>query len=51
LSIGGGPDFLGIAAWVFDIYLGERLRGSSPNAAWVILENSIRATDEWGRKH
>jgi hypothetical protein len=51
LSIGGGPDFLGIAAWVFDIYLGERLRGSSPNAAWVILENSIRSTDEWRRKH
>ena len=51
LSISGGPDFLGIAAWVFDIYLGERLRGSSATAAWVILENSIRATDEWRRKH
>jgi hypothetical protein len=51
LSMAGGPDFLGIAAWVFDVYLGERLRGSSPTAAWVILENSIRATDEWRRKH
>jgi hypothetical protein len=51
LSISGGPDFLGIASWVFDIYLNERLRGSSANAAWVVLENSIRATDEWRRKH
>jgi Astacin (Peptidase family M12A) len=51
LSIAGGPDFLGIAAWVFDIYLNERLRGTSPTAAWVVLENSIRATDEWRRKH
>jgi hypothetical protein len=51
LSIAGGPDFLGIAAWVFDVYLNERLRGTSPNAAWQILENSIRATDEWRAKH
>jgi Astacin (Peptidase family M12A) len=51
LSIGGGPDFLGIAAWVFDVYLNERLRGTSPNAAWQVLENSIRATDEWRSKH
>lgn len=51
LSIGGGPDFLGIAAWVFDIYLSERLRGTSATAAWVILENAIRATDEWRAKH
>lgn len=51
LSIAGGPDFLGIAAWIFDIYLKERLSGSSPNAAWVITENAIRATDEWRGKH
>jgi hypothetical protein len=51
LSIAGGPDFLGIAAWIFDIYLRERLNGSSPNAAWVITENAIRATDEWRSKH
>lgn len=51
LSIAGGPDFLGIAAWIFDIYLSERLRGTSPAAAWVILENAIVATDEWRRKH
>jgi hypothetical protein len=51
LSIAGGPDFLGIAAWVFDVYLNERLRGTSPNAAWQMLENTIRVTDEWRSKH
>jgi hypothetical protein len=51
LSIAGGPDFLGIATWVFDIYLNERLRGISPGAAWLLTENAIRATDEWRSKH
>ena len=51
LSIAGGPDFLGIATWVFDIYLAERLNGISPNGAWTITENAIRATDEWRSKH
>jgi hypothetical protein len=51
LSIAGGPDFSGIATWIFDVYLSERLRGISPSAAWVITENAIRATDEWRRKH
>jgi hypothetical protein len=51
LSIAGGPDFLGIAAWVFDVYLSERLRGSSAAASWTITENAIRSTDEWRRKH
>jgi hypothetical protein len=51
LSIAGGPDFLGIAAWIFDVYLSERLRGASANAAWQLTENAIRATDEWRRKH
>jgi len=51
LSINGGPDFLGIATWVFDVYLNNRLRGASPVAAWTLTENAIRATDEWRRKH
>jgi hypothetical protein len=46
-----GPDFLGIATWVFDVYLNERLRGMSPGTAWVVTENAIRATDEWRSKH
>jgi hypothetical protein len=51
LSIAGGPDFLGIATWIFDIYLAERLNGISPNGAWTITENAMRATDEWRSKH
>lgn len=51
LSLNGGPDFIGIATWVFDVYLAERLRGTSVTAAWTVTENAIRATDEWRRKH
>jgi hypothetical protein len=51
LSISGGPDFLGIATWVFDVYLNERLRGASANASWVRVINAIQATDEWKSKH
>lgn len=51
LSLNGGPDFLGLATWVFDVYLSERLRGTSATAAWVLTQNAIRATDEWRRKH
>ena len=51
LSIAGGPDFLGIAAWIFDVYLSERLLGTSPTAAWVLTENAIRRTEEWRNKH
>lgn len=51
LSINGGPDFLGIAAWVFDVYLNERLSGGSSNVAWQRVVNAIQATDEWRVKH
>ena len=42
-----GRIFSGIAAWIFDVYLNERLHGTSPTAAWVVTENAIRATEEW----
>jgi hypothetical protein len=51
LSIANGPDFLGIATWIFDVYLSERLRGSSPNVAWTRVVNAIQETEEWKRKH
>jgi len=51
LSIAGGSDFLGIATWIFDVYLNQRLTGASPTAAWVVTSNAIRATDEWRQKH
>ena len=51
LSISGGPDFLGIAAWVFDVYLSERLSGGSSTLAWTRVVNAIQSTQEWKSKH
>lgn len=51
LSVDGGQDFLSLATWIFDVYLNERLRGSSENAAWALTENAIKSTEEWRRKH
>jgi Astacin (Peptidase family M12A) len=51
LSINGGPDFLGIATWVFDIYLSERLSGASPSVAWLRVVTAIQGTQEWRSKH
>lgn len=51
LSISGGPDFLGIATWVFDVYLNARLSGLSSGVAWTRVQDAIRATDEWRSKH
>jgi O-glycosyl hydrolase len=51
LSLDGGPDFLSLATWIFDVYLNERRRGTSESAAWVLTENAIKATDEWRRRH
>lgn len=51
LSISGGPDFLGIATWVFDVYLNARLSGVSAAASWSRVQDAIRATDEWRSKH
>ena len=42
LAPSGGPDFQALATWVFDVYLSERLRGISPAASWVVMENQIR---------
>jgi hypothetical protein len=51
LSISGGPDFLGIATWVFDVYLNARLSGVSASSSWARVQDAIRATDEWRAKH
>ncbi len=51
LSISGGPDFLGIATWVFDVYLNARLSGASASSSWARVQDAIRATDEWRSKH
>lgn len=51
LSLNGQPDFLGIAAWVVDVYLGARLGGAPPDAAWARVVSQIQATEEWRSKH
>jgi hypothetical protein len=51
LSLDGQPDFLGIAAWVVDIYMGLRLAGVSPDASWQQVMFEIQQTDEWKTKH
>ena len=50
-SIAGGSDFLGIATWLFDGYLNERLTGASDNVAWTRVVNAIYNAEEWKRKH
>ncbi|MGE3840421.1 MAG: M12 family metallopeptidase [Vicinamibacterales bacterium] len=51
LSLDGQPDFLGIAAWVVDVYMSDRLNGLAADAAWQHVVDDIRATDEWKSKH
>jgi hypothetical protein len=51
LSIGGAPDFEGVAAWIFDVYLNARLAGRSVEAAWAEVVRNIEASEEWKAKH
>jgi tartrate-resistant acid phosphatase type 5 len=51
LSIEGTPDFVGIAAWIFDIYLNARLGGTAVDTAWAQVVQNIEASDEWRAKH
>jgi Calcineurin-like phosphoesterase len=51
LSIDGAPDFLGIAAWIFDVYLNQRLAGRTTEAAWAEVVRNIQASEEWKAKH
>lgn len=51
LSINGAPDFLGIAAWIFDIYLACRSAGQGTEDAWNEVVVWISQSDEWRVKH
>ena len=51
LSIDGAPDFLGIAAWIFDVYLNARLAGRTGDVAWSEVVRNIEASEEWIAKH
>jgi hypothetical protein len=51
LSINGRPDFLGLAAWFFDIYINSRYAGMAPIEARYNVMANITRTDEWRAKH
>src|SRR5437660_3253138 len=51
LWINGHPDFEGLGAWVFDVYLRQRLKGDTEEQARQAIETAIRESDEWRVKH
>ena len=51
LSINGRPDFLGLAAWFFDIYINSRYTGLDEIGARFNVMANITQTDEWRMKH
>lgn len=51
LSINGGPDWEGVGAWLFDVYLQARVNGKSEGDARAAVVAAIRQTDEWKSRH
>ena len=51
LWIDGHPDFEGLSAWVFEVYLRSRLKGLTEEQAREAIVNAIRQSDEWRAKH
>ena len=51
LWIEGHPDFEGLSAWVFEVYLRSRLKGLTEEQAREAVMNGIRQSDEWRAKH
>jgi len=51
LWINGGPDWEGIGAWLFDVYLSARTKGTSPADARALYVDQIRHSGEWQAKH
>src|SRR5712692_799075 len=51
LWIGGHPDYEGLSAWIFDVYLRNRLKGMSEDQARRVVEDAIKQSDEWHVKH
>jgi hypothetical protein len=45
------PDFEAIGAWLFDVYLSERLAGADDAAARQKVTNAIQQSAEWREKH
>ncbi|HEY7450406.1 MAG TPA: hypothetical protein VH702_19775 [Vicinamibacterales bacterium] len=51
LWIDGHPDFEGLGAWLFDVYLAERFAGATDEAARQKVAEGIKQSEEWRRKH
>jgi len=51
LWIDGHPDFEGLSAWVFEVYLRSRLKGLSEEEARQTVVDAIKRSDEWRAKH
>ena len=51
LWVGDHPDFEGLSAWVFEVYLRGRLRGLSEEQARQTIVDAIKRSDEWRAKH
>ena len=51
LWLDGHPDFEGLSAWVFEVYLRSRLKGLTEEQAREAIVNAIRQSDEWRAKH
>lgn len=45
------PDWEGIGAWLFDVYLKARVAGKNATDAFNEVIKAIRQTDEWKAKH
>lgn len=51
LSLGGEPDFEGIAAWYLDVYQVARMQMKSRAESRAAVVAAIQQTDEWKLKH
>jgi hypothetical protein len=51
LSKDGIPDWEGVGAWLFDVYLHARVNGLDAAAAFSSVIAEIRKTGEWRAKH
>ena len=51
LVTNGRIDFDAVSHWLFRHYLDARSRGATPQVARASIENAIRATPEWQKKH
>lgn len=51
LSINNAPDWEGVGAWLFDVYLAARVAGKSREEARAAYVKAIRQSGEWQSKH